>query len=161
MSKIRIAVRMQPVNDPADTVQFKAAVPMGVLFEKSLDPVQVENERSVLEEKYRILVETLRAMRPALRERNVLKNWMFGDVIFKFEQETGDTLMFIENLSADLARDVNYSKTMIDLCRRLRKHFADSTQLDLALSFDEYHRNGFDPARAPAAHVLKPRAKKK
>lgn len=145
---VRIAVNMQPVADGANPPQFKAALPMGVLFEKSLDAAELERERMLLQEKYRVLVETLRAMRPLLKEANVHRNWAFGDAIVTFEQETSDALLFVDKLTGDLARDLNYSKSMIDLCRRFRLKFTDSTTIDPKISFAAYHRSGFDVQRA-------------
>lgn len=145
---IRIAVNMQPATDGANPPQFKAALPMGVLFEKSLDAAELERERTVLEEKYSALVETLRSMRPQLKEANVDRNWAFGDAIVTFEQETSDALLFVDKLTDNLARDLNYSKSMIDLCRRFRLKVPDSKLIDPKVSFAAYHRSGFDVQRA-------------
>ncbi len=150
MSLIRIAVNMQAQRDENGHMIFRAALPMGVWFEKSLDKDEVERARSALEENYRALVTRLRAMLPHLHEGNVLRYWMFGDVVNEFELQTADTLVFVDKLSDHLARDVGYSKTMIDLCRRFRHKFSDVSQIDLTLSFDAYHRNSFDPKRAAA-----------
>ncbi len=156
MSLIRVAVHMQPQRDENGHTIFRAALPMGVWFEKSLDKNAVEQARAELEEKYRALVESLRAMLPSLKDGNVLRYWMFGDVVNEFELQTADTLVLIDKLSDHLARDVGYSKTMIDLCRRFRHKFSDASQIDPTLSFDAYHRNGFDPKRAAAYERAKP-----
>ncbi len=147
---IRIAVHMQPIAENGEPC-FKATLPMGAFFEPSLDKEEVERARSELEEKYRRLVENLRAMRATLKEGNVLRNWMFGDTIVSFERETSQTLLFVDKLSDALARDIDYSKTMIDLCRRFRLKIPDMTKIDPRLSFSTYHRNGFDPKRAAAS----------
>jgi len=145
---IRIAVNMRPTRADDGAIKFRAALPMGALLEKSLDKNEVERAGAALEENYRALVETLREMLPHLKDGNVLRYWMFGDVIIEFETQTARTLVFVDKLSAHLARDVGYSKTMIDLCRRFRQKFPDAARLDPALSFDAYHRNGFDLERA-------------
>ncbi len=149
MRAIRIAVNMQPVTDAAGGLSFRAAVPMGVLFEKAINQAEVEQERITLEGKYTELVHALRALRPTLH-RNVRRNWELGNLIVTFEHETSDTLLFIDKLSDDLARDVNYSKTMLDLNRRFRLKLPDSNLLDPQISFSAYHRNGFNPIRSAA-----------
>lgn len=155
---IRIAVHMQPAHDANGALSFKAALPMGALLEKTLDKQEVERAVTALQENYRALVEHLRAMRPQLQEGNVLRYWLFGDAIIAFETQTARTLVFVDKLSDHLARDVDYSKTMIDLCRRFRRKFPDPAAIDPQLSFDAYHRNGFDAQRAAAyarAHTHK------
>lgn len=147
---IRIAAHMQPARDENGALFFKAALPMGALLDKSLDKTELESARVALQEKYRALVQELRALRAHLRDGNVLRYWMFGDAIVAFETETADALVFVDNLSAQLARDVDYSKTMIDLCRRFRYKFPDESALDPQISFRAYHRNGFDSERADA-----------
>src|SRR5437867_430031 len=109
---VRIAVNIQPVQDASGNASFKAALPMGVLFEKSLDAMHVERARADLEQKYSALVETLRGMRPHLKDGNILRYWMFGDLVIAFENETANALVFVDKLSDHLARDVEYSKTM-------------------------------------------------
>lgn len=148
MPAIRIAVNMQPQRDETGQVLYRAALPMGVWFEESLDKAELETARVELEEKYRALVQELCALLPHLKDGNVLRYWMFGSVIIEFEAQTAHTLLFVDKLSAHLAREVGYSKTMIDLCRRFRQKFPDPAQIDPTLSFAAYHRNGFDTARA-------------
>jgi hypothetical protein len=148
---IRVAVNMQPTRDESGATTFRAALPMGALLEKSLDKQELENARAALERQYAALVANLRVMRVHLRDGNVLRYWMFGDAIVAFEAETADSLVFVDRLSEQLARDVAYSKTMIDLCRRFRNKFPDPDSIDPRLSFDAYHRNGFDPQRAAAS----------
>lgn len=150
MSLVRVAVHMQPQRDENGHAIFRAALPMGVWFEKSLDKQEIETARGELEETYRALVETLRAMLPHLKDGNVLRYWMLGDVVNEFETQNAHALIFVDKLSEHLARDVGYSKTMIDLCRRFRHKFSDVSQIDPTIPFDAYHRNSFDPKRAAA-----------
>lgn len=149
---IRIAVNMQPATDGAGEKTWKAALPLGVLFEKSLDTAEVEQARLELESKYHALVFALRVLRPQLKAANVQRKWEFGNLIVNFENETSDTLLFVDRLSDDLARDVDYSKTMIDLCRRFRRKVTDAHMLDPQISFSAYHRSGFNPVRAAVYH---------
>lgn len=151
---IRIAVHMQPARDENGATKFRAALPMGALLEKSLDKQEVEHARIALEEKYTTLVNSLSDLRLHLQDGNVLRYWMFGDTIVTFENQTADVLVFVDKLSDHLARDVDYSKTMIDLCRRFRLKLAEN-EIDPCLSFDAYHRNGFDPQRAAAYEQAK------
>jgi hypothetical protein len=156
-SSVRVAVKMQPAADadPAGRAQFKATLPMGVLFEKSLDRAQLEQERAALEENYRALVATLTQIRSTLKVGNTLRYWFFGDAIIQFEQQHAHGAMFVDKLSDHLARDVHFSRTMIDLCRRFRLKFPDPARIDPRISFRAYHRSGFDPAR----HVKKLRSR--
>jgi len=148
---IRIAVHMQPARAENGARVFKAALPMGVWFEKSLDKQEIESARNALEEQYHALVENLRARLSRLKDGNVLQYWMFGDAVNEFESQNAHALVFVDKLSDHLARDLGYSKTMIDLCRRFRHKFPDAAQIDPALSFAAYHRNGFDAQRAAAS----------
>jgi hypothetical protein len=150
MPNLRIAVNMQPQRDASGQEFFRATLPMGVLFERTLDKQEVERARAALEGDYRALVENLRATRGHLRDGNVLRYWMLGDAIVAFETQTARALVFVDKLSDHLARDVNYSRTMIDLCRRFRIKLPDKSQIDPQLSFDADHRSGFDPKRAAA-----------
>lgn len=145
---VRIAVQIVPVSPADGQPQFRASLPMGVLFEKELDQTALERARALLEQEYGALVATLRAMRPALRGGTVLPYWRFGDVIIQFEERARGAFLFVDKLSDHLARDIEYSKTMIDLCRRLRIKFPDASQLDPMVSFRAYHRSGFDLERA-------------
>lgn len=153
---VRVAVNMQPARDENGTRVFKAALPMGAFFEKGLDKQELERAREALEENYRALVENLRAMLPHLKDGNVLRYWMLGDVVNEFETQNAHALVFVDKLSDHLARDVGYSKTMIDLCRRFRHKFSDASQIDPTISFDAYHRNGFDIQRARKFEQAKP-----
>ncbi len=145
---IRIAVHMQPARDENGARVFKAALPMGVWFEKGLDKQEIESARLALEKNYRALVENLRVLLPHLKDGNVLRYWMFGDTVNEFETQNTHALVFVDKLSDHLARDVDYSKTMIDLCRRFRHKFPDASKIDPTISFAAYHRNSFDAQRA-------------
>jgi len=153
---IRIAVHMQPARAENGERVFKAALPMGVWFEKGLDKQEIESARLALETEYRALVENLRARLPHLKDGDVLRYWMFGDTVNEFETQNMHALVFVDKLSDHLARDVEYSKTMIDLCRRFRHKFPDASQIDPTLSFDAYHRNSFDTQRARKFEHAKP-----
>lgn len=148
---LRVAVNMQPVDEPGQAPTFHATLPMAILFEKSLDPAEIEQERNSLQEKYTELVTNLRQRRQAFKHKRALDSWLFGDAIVTFEQSTSDTLLFIDHLTEHLARDVGYGKTMIDLCRRFRLHLPNESQIDPTLSFDAYHRSGFHPERTVAS----------
>lgn len=151
---------MQSQTDAQGHTVFRAALPMGLLFERTLDAGQVEQARAGLEGKYLALVESLRTQRVHMKDGNVLRYWQFGDTIAAFETDTANALVFVDKLSTQLARDVGYSKSMIDLCRRLKAHFPDVMQLDPQVPFDEYHRHRFDPSLARAAHARKNRRNK-
>jgi hypothetical protein len=90
-------------------------------------------------------VKILRELRPTLHAGNVLRYWFFGDAVLQFER--GQGALFVDKLSDHLERDVHYSKTMIDLCRRFRQKFSDPAQINPRLTFSQYHRAGFNPSR--------------
>lgn len=152
---LRIAVNMHPVPDGAGGTAFTATLPMAVIFEKSLDSAQVDQERLTLQQKYRQLVETLRDLRPKFKRRKAIDSWLCGDAIVAFERDTLDTLLFVDHLTLHLARDVEYGKAMLDLCRRFRLHLPDQSQIDPALPFDAYYRTGFDPQKAQSFKTRK------
>lgn len=153
---IRVAVNMQLQRDENGHVIFRAALPMGVWFEKSLDKHELETARGELEQNYRALVETLRELLPRQHSGDVMRYWRLGDAITEFENGTANALVFVDKLSEHLARDVEYSRTMLDLARRFRQNFPDAAQVDQKISFDAYHRSGFDLERARAYERAKP-----
>lgn len=144
---IRIAVHMQPTGEPPSASKFQAALPMGAFFEKSLDKQEIERARVELEQAYAELVSALRTQRAAMRTRNVMAYWHFGDLLVAFEQAHQTSLLFIEHLNEHLIRDVEFSNTMIILCRRFRLAFPDPTHIDSRQSFTNYQRAGFDSAQ--------------
>ena len=143
--RVRVAVKMQPSMDSDASESFRATLPMGVLFEQSLDSAQMEHERIALEEKYRALVVELRALRVAMKTGAVLRYWEFGDAITRFEQTQG--LLFVEPLTQHLVRDVRFSERMIQLCRRFREKIPRAAQVDSQFSFTRYYKFDFDLAR--------------
>ncbi|MBI4672579.1 MAG: hypothetical protein HY741_13050 [Chloroflexi bacterium] len=147
MTNLRIAVNMQPARDDTGALKFKATLPMGVLFEKSLDKQQVERERVALGEAYAELVAQLRTHRAAMNTHNVMAYWQFGDALLAFENHYKTSLLFVDRLIDHLTRDVDFSITMILLCRRFREAFPDPNRVDPKQSFTNYQRAGFDPAR--------------
>ena len=94
-------------------------------------------------------------MRPSIKEGNALRYWLFGDAIVNFETQSSQRLLVIAHLTESLARDVKYSKSMIDLCRRFRLKLPDPAQIDPRLPFSAYHRSGFNVERAQAYHAQK------
>ena len=123
---------------------------MGVLFEKSLDGVNLENARIELEERYGALVASLRANRLAMKRGNVIAYWEFGDALQQFEQSQKVSILLVDGLVAHLVRDVPFSETMILLCRRFREKIREVARVDPHQSFTNYHRAGFDPVRLAA-----------
>lgn len=147
MSNIRIAVNMQPQRDGNGNEQFRAALPMGVLFEKTLDRAEMDRAAAELEQEYAALVGQLRAHRAAMGRKDVLAYWRFGDALVAFENLHKTTILFVDRLVDHLVRDVDFSETMILLCRRFREAISDAQQVDPQQSFTNYHRAGFDPTR--------------
>lgn len=158
---VRVAVKIQRVQNENGRATFRATLPLGVLFEKALDPAQLEVERVALEQRYAALVTTLKAKRVEMKSGNVLRYWEFGDAIARFEQEANAGVVFVDNLTAHLARDVNFSTTMIDLCHRFRAHIPDPAQVDPHQSFTNYHRANFDLANVSPIVRRRGRPKRK
>lgn len=156
---LRVAVKIQPARDASGGERFNATLPMGVLFEKSLDRGAIEQERAALQEKYGELVRSLRSKRVAMKAGNLASYWEFGDILWQFEQEQLNTMLFVEQLIAHLVRDVSFSETMILLCRRFRDKIPDSSQIDTRQTFTNYYRAGFDPARLPMPKPRRQRAR--
>lgn len=144
---IRVAVHMQPTRDENGAVHFKAALPVGALFERALDKQQVERARAELENAYAELIARLRLQRAAMRPENVMAYWLFGDALVTFENAHKTSLLFVDHLNDHLVRDVEFSNSMIILCRRFRETFPDPAQVDPRQSFTNYQRARFDPAR--------------
>lgn len=161
MSLVRVAVHMQPQRDENGHAIFRAALPMGVWFEKSLDKQEIETARGELENAYAELITQLRAARAAMRGNNVMAYWEFGNVLVAFEDARKAGLLFVEQLTAHLVRDVEFSNTMILLCLRFRETFPDPSQIDPNQSFTNYHRAGFDPARLSPTIRRRGRPRKK
>lgn len=145
--RVRVAVKMQPSVDAEGRAIFKATLPLGVLFEKSLDPARLEDARRALETSYRALITELQRIRAAMKARGALRYWEFGDAIARFEDEHASRVLFVEPLTAHLVRDVPFSETMVLLCRRFREKIPSAAALDPRLSFNRYYRAGFDPTR--------------
>jgi len=161
MSFVRIAVHMQSARAEDGTRVFKAALPMGAFFVQGLDKQEIETARGELENAYAELIVQLRAARAAMRGNNVIAYWQFGDALVAFEDAHQAGLLFVEQLTIHLVRDVEFSETMILLCRRFRETFPDSSKIDPNQSFTNYHRAGFDPARLSPTIRRRGRPRKK
>jgi hypothetical protein len=144
---VRVAVQMQPLRDESGSEQFKAALPMGVLFEKSLDREQMKRERAALEENYRALVTTLRRLRTGLGSGDLFAYWNIGDAIAQFHAERAGQILFVENLNRHLQRDVPLSAGRLWVCEMFRRKFPDRSQIDPRQSITNYQRANFDAAR--------------
>jgi hypothetical protein len=141
---------MQPQRDGNGQEHFRAALPMGILFEKALDRAEIERAASELESEYEALVARLREQRALTRKNGVLAYWRFGDALVMFEQEHKATLLFVDRLVEHIVRDVDFSETMVLLCRRFREKQPDMAKLDAQQSFTNYYRAGFDTERLAA-----------
>ncbi len=146
---IRVAVKIQRITDADGRETLKATLPVGVLFEKSFDPPQLEAERVALERKYVSLIETLKAKRAEMKTGNVLRYWEFGDAIARFEQDENSALLFVEKLNEHLSRDVGLSIARLWACKTLRGRISDPSRVDPAQNITNYQRANFDPARLP------------
>ncbi|MGB8647384.1 MAG: winged helix DNA-binding domain-containing protein [Anaerolineae bacterium] len=147
--RVRIAAKMNRVTGADGQTTFKASLPMGVLFEKSLDPAQLDTERTALEERYHALVARLQEIRAQMKSGSVLSYWDFGDAVARFQAQERESVLFLEALTRHLERDIPFSETMIILCRRFRQKL-DRSQVDPAIPFTRYHRSGFDLDRLQA-----------
>ncbi len=141
--KIKIPVEIKSVKDPKGEAKLKATVPMNVIFDKSFDAKWLEEELVKFERKYFYLITCLKALSDAIRfqkqrEGRVLLYWELGNKIVSFTEDSDNAILFVENLTKSLVRDVGISEKIFSRCKRFRINYPDLTQIDPARSFDSY-----------------------
>lgn len=142
MKDIRIAVQIKKAKNPEGKESFKASVPMRLIFEKDFDAEWLNSELKKFEEKYVELVDNLKAISKEIKstraEGRVLLYWNFGDKVFKFIEQNEAGVLFLENVTRYLVRDVGVSDKMLTRCRKFRLLYPEISKVDPSKSFDSY-----------------------
>lgn len=142
MKNIRIAVQVKKAENSEGKESFKASVPMRLIFEKDFDAEWLNIELKKFEEKYVELVDNLKAISKeikfAQRKGKVLLYWKFGDEALKFIEQNEAGVLFLENVTRYLIRDVGVSDKMVTRCRKFRLLYPEISKVDPNKSFDSY-----------------------
>jgi len=142
MKNIRIAVQVKRVENSEGKESFKASVPMSLIFEKDFDAEWLNSELKKFEGKYVELVDNLKAISKEIKSTRakgrVLLYWNFGDKVFKFIEQNETGVLFLENVTRYLVRDVGISDKMLTRCRKFRLLYPDISEIDPDRSFDSY-----------------------
>ncbi len=142
MKDIRIAVQIKKVKDSEGKEVLRASVPMRLMFEKDFDAEWLNSELKKFEEKYVELVDNLKAIskdiKSTVAEGRVLLYWNFGDKVFKFIEQNEAGVLFLENVTRYLVRDVGVSDKMLTRCRKFRLLYPEISKVDPSKSFDSY-----------------------
>jgi hypothetical protein len=142
MKNIRIAVQIKKTKNSNGKESFKASVPMRLIFEKDFDAEWLNSELQKFEEKYVELVDNLKAISREIKSTRakgrVLLYWNFGDKAFKFIEQNENGVLFLENVTRHLVRDVGVSDKMLTRCKRFRLTYPDISKINSTRSFDSY-----------------------
>ena len=142
MKDIRIAVQVKKAKDAEGKEVLKASVPMRLMFEKDFDAEWLNSELKKFEEKYVELVDNLKAISKEIKSTRakgrVLLYWNFGDKAFKFIEQNEIGVLFLENVTRYLVRDVGVSDKMLTRCRKFRSLYTEISNVDPNKSFDSY-----------------------
>ena len=142
MKNIRIAVQVKKAENSEGKESFKASVPMRLIFEKDFDAEWLNGELKKFEEKYVELVDNLKAISKEIKSTRakgrVLLYWNFGDKACKFIEQNETAVLFLENVTRYLVRDVGVSDKMLTRCRKFRLLYPEISKVDPNKSFDSY-----------------------
>ena len=142
MKNIRIAVQVKKTSNSQGEEILKASVPMRLMFEKDFDAEWLKNQLKKFEEEYVKLVGNLKNLSKQIKSAQgkgkVLLYWKFGDEAFKFIERNENGVLFLENVTRHLVRDVGVSDKMLTRCRKFRLLYPDILKLDPNRSFDSY-----------------------
>ena len=121
---------------------MKASVPMRLMFEKDFNAEWLNNELKEFEEKYIKLLNNLKDISKEIKSTQtkgrVLLYWKFGDKTLKFIEQNENEVLFLENITRYLVRDVGVSDKMLTRCRKFRLLYPDISKVDPNRSFDSY-----------------------
>ena len=142
MKNIRIAVQVKKAQDSEGRGTLKASVPMRLMFEKDFDADWLKTELKKFEEEYINLVTNLENISKQIKSTRgkgkVLLYWKFGDEAFKFIERNENGVLFLENVTRHLVRDVGVSDKMLTRCRKFKLLYSDISKVDPNRSFDSY-----------------------
>ncbi len=142
MKNIRIAVQVKKAQNSEGRGALKASVPMRLMFEKDFDADWLKTELKKFEEEYINLVTNLENMSKQIKttrgKGKVSLYWRFGDEASKFIEQNENEVLFLENVTKYLIRDVGVSDKMIVRCKKFRLLYPDISKIDPNRSFDSY-----------------------
>ena len=142
MKNIRIAVQVKKTSNSQGEEILKASVPMRLMFEKDFDADWLKTELKKFEEEYINLVTNLENISKQIKSTRgkgkVLLYWRFGDEASKFIEQNENEVLFLENVTKYLIRDVGVSDKMIARCKKFRLLYPDILKIDPNRSFDSY-----------------------
>jgi len=142
MKNIRIAVQIKKAQNSEGRGTLKASVPMRLMFEKDFDADWLKTELKKFEEEYINLVTNLENISKQIKSTRgkgkVLLYWKFGDEAFKFIERNENGVLFLENVTRHLVRDVGVSDKMLTRCRKFKLLYSDISKVDPNRSFDSY-----------------------
>ena len=142
MKNIRIAAQIKKAQNSEGRRTFKSSVPMRLMFEKDFDADWLKTELKKLEEEYINLVANLENISKQIKSTRgkgkVLLYWKFGDEASKFMEQNENEVLFLENVTKYLIRDVGVSDKMISRCKKFRLLYPDILKIDPNRSFDSY-----------------------
>ncbi len=142
MKDIRIAVQVKKVKNSAGKENLKASVPLRLMLEKDFDAEWLNNELKKFEGKYIRLVNSLKDLSKEIKsiraQDRVLLYWKFGNETIKFIEQNEKGILFLENITRHLVRDVGVSDKTLTRCRKFRLLYEDILKVDPNRSFDSY-----------------------
>lgn len=142
MKNIRIAVQVKKAQSSAGRRILTASVPMRLIFEKDFDADWLKNELEKFENKYINLVTNLENILKQIKSTRgkgkVLLYWRFGDEASQFTKFNESEVLFLENVTNYLIRDVGVSDKMITRCKKFWSLYPDISKIDPNRSFDSY-----------------------
>ncbi len=142
MKNIRIAVQVKKTSNSQGEEILKASVPMRLMFEKDFDADWLKTGLKKFEEEYINLVANLENISKQIKSTRgkgkVLLYWKFGDEASKFIEQNENEVLFLENVTKYLIRDVGVSDKMISRCKKFKLLYPDILKIDPNRSFDSY-----------------------
>ena len=142
MRNIRIAIQVKKAQDAGGKEILKASVPMRLMFEQDFDAEWLNGQVKNFEEEYVKLVASLKniskQVKSARGKGKVLLYWKFGDQTIKFMEQNEKGVLFLDNVTRNLMRDVGISDKMLTRCKKFRLLYPDISKVDPNRSFDSY-----------------------
>lgn len=142
MKNIRIAIQVKKARNSQGEEILKASVPMRLMFEKDFDAEWLNGQLKKFEEKYIKLVADLKNIAEQVKatrgEGKVLLYWKFGNETVKFIRQNEKGVLFLENVTRHLVRDVGVSDKMLTRCGKFRLLYPDISKVEPNRSFDSY-----------------------
>lgn len=142
MNPLKIGIEIKRIRDSKGKEILKAAVPMGIVFEKEFDASFVETETEKFEQRYTSLVEKLKFLLQRIKDKSirnrVLIYWEFGHLIDRFIDANNDGIFMLGTMVKHLTRDTGASDKLITRTRRFYRMYPSKDRIDPNRSFDSY-----------------------